>query len=87
MWRLKDGKCINGSWLFALGWFEEGDLQDTFEGCGCRSSSCTAEPLAKILPEPPDEHWHSMLSPCFASDASICRDQSTRATQAGFRLP
>ena len=87
MWRLQTGECINGSWLFVLDRFEEGELQRTFAGCGCRSSSCTAEPFAELPPEPPGEHWHSMVSPCFASDASICRDRSTRAPQTGFRLP
>ena len=87
MWRLKDGTCVNGSWLFALGWFEEGELQQTFEGCGCRTSRCATEPYAVMPPAPPDEHWHNMESSCFASDASVCRDRSVRAPQTGSRLP
>ena len=59
----------------------------TFAGCWCRYSSCTDEPFAAVPPEPPDEHWHSMVAPCFASDASICRDRGARSPQAGFRLP
>ena len=36
MWRLKDGTCINGSWLFALGLFEEGELQSLTSGLALR---------------------------------------------------
>ena len=87
MWRLKPGICVNGSWLFALGWFEQGELWRAFEGCGCTDSGCIDEPLAEAPLDILDEHWHGMGAACFASDAPSCRSLSAENPEGGFRLP